>query len=349
MTERSTLDKEGLPSPTLANALALLQSGDIAAAATMCGLLLADTPQDPARLQLAATIALRQGDVAKAADLAQSSLDLRPDHAPTLLIAGHAARAAGDLAQALTLFRHVMNLAPSRPDAAFMTCVTLLECGNADAQDLLDLCLRQFPDDAAGWRAIGLALQKAGQNEAALVALTRAARVAPNCELHLRCGALLQKLSRFPDAVAAFRAAQALEPSNFEAALQLGLSLQRLGDPAGARAALLGATALAPQAGRGWFASGLLAQEGRDWPAAIAAYRKALTAEPGLAEAAVNLGIVLQETGALGEARAAYAHALHLRADTFGRIAQALSAAPSGEVWLDLAALRRSLESIPRR
>jgi tetratricopeptide (TPR) repeat protein len=342
------MEKEGLPSATLAKALALLQSGDVAAAAMMCGQLIAEAPQDPARLQLAATIALRQGDVAKAADWAQSSLELRPDHAPTLLIAGHAARAGGDLAQALTLFRRVMNLAPSRPDAAFMTCVTLLECGNSDAQDLLDLCLRQFPDDAAGWRAIGLALQNAGQNEAALVALMRAARVAPNCELHLRCGALLQKLSRFPDAVAAFRAAQALEPSNFEAALQLGLALQRLGDHAGARAALLGATTLAPQAGRGWFASGLLAQEGRDWPAAIAAYRKALAAEPGLAEAAVNLGIVLQETGALGEARAAYAQALHLRADTFGRIAQALSAAPSGEVWLDLAALRQSLESVPR-
>jgi tetratricopeptide (TPR) repeat protein len=341
------MDKEAPPSPTLTKALALLQSGDTVAAAAMCRQLRADAPQDPAVLQLAATIALRQGDVAQAADWARSSLDLRPDHAPTLIIAGHAGRAAGDTAQALALFRRAMNLAPTRADAAFMTCVTLLECGDGDAQDVLDVCLRQFPDDAAGWRAIGLALQKAGQNEAALVALTRAARVAPNCELHLRCGALSQKLGRFPDAVAAFRAAQVLEPSNFEAALQLGLALHRLGDHAGARAAVLTATTLDPQAGRGWFASGLLAQEARDWPAATADYRKALTVEPGLVEAAVNLGIVLQEMGSWGEARAAYAQALRLRADTFGRIAQAISAAPRGEVWLDLAALRDSLKSIP--
>ena len=342
------MDKEAPARPTLAAALALLRSGDIAAAAAMSEQLLADAPKEPALLQLAATIALRQGDVAQAAGWAQSALDVRPDHAPTLMVAGHAARAAGDTARALALFRRVTNLAPTRADAAFMTCVTLLECGDGDAQDVLDLCLRQFPDDAAGWRAIGLALQKAGQNEAALVALTRAARVAPTCELHLRCGALLQKLGRLVDAVAAFRAAQALEPSNFEAALQVGLALQRLGDQAGARAALLEATSLDPHAGRGWFASGLRAQEGRDWPAAIADYRKALTVEPGLAEAAVNLGIVLQETGSLGEARAAYAQALQLRADTFGRIAQAISAAPHGELWLDLAALRQSLESVPR-
>ena len=35
--------------------------------------------------------------------------------------------------------------------------------------------------------------------------------------------------------------------------------------------------------------------------------------------------------------------ALRLRPDTFGRVAQALAAAPTGEAWLDLAALRHSL------
>ena len=43
-------------------------------------------------------------------------------------------------------------------------------------------------------------------------------------------------------------------------------------------------------------------------------------------------------------AKVAYRLALKLRPDTFGRIAQALAASPMGEVWLDVAALRRSLD-----
>lgn len=78
---------------------------------------------------------------------------------------------------------------------------------------------------------------------------------------------------------------------------------------------------------------------------AVVAYRRTLEAEPAFAEAAVNLGSALQETGDLESARSAYGAAIRVRPETFGRIAQSLAAAPSGEVWLDLAALRQSLEA----
>ena len=45
----------------------------------------------------------------------------------------------------------------------------------------------------------------------------------------------------------------------------------------------------------------------------------------------------------MAAAKTAYRLALRLQPDTFGRIAQALAAAPIGEVWLDIAALRGSL------
>ena len=45
----------------------------------------------------------------------------------------------------------------------------------------------------------------------------------------------------------------------------------------------------------------------------------------------------------MAAAKTAYQLALRLQPDTFGRIAQALAAAPIGEVWLDIAALRGSL------
>jgi hypothetical protein len=59
------------------------------------------------------------------------------DHAPALVIAGRAARASGDLTEALVCFRRAAELSPTRPEPAFMTCVTLLERGDAEAHEML--------------------------------------------------------------------------------------------------------------------------------------------------------------------------------------------------------------------
>jgi tetratricopeptide (TPR) repeat protein len=125
--------------------------------------------------------------------------------------------------------------------------------------------------------------------------------------------------------------------------MQLGLAYRRLGDFETARRMLDRAVTLNPSSGKAWFVFGLVAEERRDWAASITAYRRALAAQPDFAEAAVNLGIALQERGELADARQAYRDALKIRPDTFGRIVQALSAAPTGELWLDLQALRQSL------
>ena len=69
---------------------------------------------------------------------------------------------------------------------------------------------------------------------------------------------------------------------------------------------------------------------------AIVAFRRA---------AHVNLGLNLQNCGDLNAAMDSYRHAMRLRPDTFGRIAQALTSAKKGYLWLNLARLRRSLEA----
>jgi cytochrome c-type biogenesis protein CcmH/NrfG len=98
-----------------------------------------------------------------------------------------------------------------------------------------------------------------------------------------------------------------------------------------------------PGAARGWFALGIVEQDQRNFSAAAAAYEQTLENEPTMAEAAVNLGICQQEVGDLEAAKSAYRRAMRIRPDTFGRIAQALTMAPRGELWLDLRALRASL------
>lgn len=286
---------------------------------------------------------MQRGDTGPAVLSAAASLARHPDHVPTLVIAGRAARASDDVAGAAAFFRRAAALAPDRADAAFLTCVTLLELGDPEAGTLLPLLLDRFPDDGEGWRLLGAALQRADQPAAALVAFTRATYTMPSLALHLRRGMLLESLGRLAEAADAYRAAADHASDSGEAMLKLGLCLRRMSDTERAAVALERAVALAPDNSDAWFAAGLVRQDQREFGSAADAYRRTLELQPDLAEAAVNLGICHQENGDMAAAKTAYRLALKLRPGTFGRVAQALAAAPMGEVWLDLAALRHSL------
>jgi len=286
---------------------------------------------------------LQRGDTGPAVLSAAASLARHPDHVPTLVIAGRAARASDDVAGAAAFFRRAAALAPDRADAAFLTCVTLLELGDPEAGTLLPLLLDRFPDDGEGWRLLGAALQRADQPAAALVAFTRATYTMPSLALHLRRGMLLESLGRLAEAADAYRAAADHASDSGEAMLKLGMCLRRMSDTERAAVALERAVALAPDNNDAWFAAGLVRQDQREFGSAADAYRRTLELQPDLAEAAVNLGICHQENRDMAAAKTAYRLALKLRPDTFGRVAQALAAAPMGEVWLDLAALRHSL------
>jgi tetratricopeptide (TPR) repeat protein len=335
--------KRDTDEPDLRMALQALREGDLGVAEAMARRLLRNTPDDPAVHQFAAVVALQRGETEQAVRSAAASLARRPDHVPTLVIAGRAARASDDVAGAAIFFRRAMALAPDRADAAFLTCVTLLELGDPEARTLLPRLIDRFPDDAEGWRLLGAALQHADQPEAALVAFTRAMHAMPSVALHLRRGMLLETLGRLAEAVDAYRAAAEHAADSSEAALKLGLCLRRMNDTESASAALERAVALAPSSSEAWYAVGLVRQDKHDFGGASDAYHRALELRPDLAEAAVNLGICHQESGNMTAAKTAYRLAVRLRPDTFGRVAQALAAAPMGEVWLDLAALRHSL------
>ena len=96
-------------------------------------------------------------------------------------------------------------------------------------------------------------------------------------------------------------------------------------------------------AGDAWFQLALVQQDRREFAAAAESLRCVLRLAPQRAEAEVNLGIVLQEAGDVDAAMSAYGRAYRMRADTFGRIAHALAAAPQGRLWLDLGRLREHL------
>jgi tetratricopeptide (TPR) repeat protein len=324
-------------------ALAALREGHVEQAQTLARSLLNEAPDDPAAHQLVATVAWQRGDHDETLRWARSCLALQPKHAPALLLAGRAAKTAGNLGDALQFFREAAQCAPERADAAFMVCIALLELGDEQANDALQDLLRRFPNDAEGWHEIGVTLHKAGKLEAALVAFTRAAELVQTPRYEITRAATLQALGRPDEAVAALRKARSRWPENADIALQLTRCLHKLGELATARAELEHILKSSTASANLWFIYGVICQDSHDTTTAITAYRRALQMSPELAEAHVNLGICLQETGDIAAAKAMFGRAIRLRPDTFGRIAQALAAAPSGELWLDSERLRRSL------
>lgn len=223
-----------------------------------------------------------------------------------LLAAARSAFIAGYPRSALAAVREASRRVGTRPEPALLLCSFLLRMGDPEAQPLLERCLADFPQRSSGWVEIGEAFLHRNQRAAALIGL---ARGLPDSQLSIRCGLLARDLGQRDRALALFKDAVSLDPRST----------------------------------RAWFLLGTCAEDVRDFAAAAAAYRKVLQLDPDRAEAAVNLGIVLQGAGDLEGAKQAFARAVRTNPATFGRIAQALPGSPKGELWLDLAALRRSL------
>lgn len=290
-------------------AIEALNGGNFDAAEAAAQDLLRHNPEDPGVHQLIASIRLAQKNAVDAERSIEASLSRRPDHGATLLLAGRIARTAGDLDLALYRLNRAREREPHQPDAAFEICAVLIERGEAGLRPALADLLARFPGFATGWVEVGRALERAGQFDAALAAFGQAAKTTNSAVLETQRAALLHHLGRYDDSIAALHKAFAIEPDFVPA----------------------------------WFKLGLVLQDRHDLTGAVVAYRRALALQADLVEAETNLGMVLQDSGDLEGAKRAYGRAILLRPESFGRIAQALTMGPKGELWMDLKALRDHL------
>ena len=303
------MPEDELRAQAFAKALRALGAGATDEAAQIASALARRRPDDPAARQLMAAVALAKSDPVEAERWALASLAVRPDHSATLILAARAARARGDLPAAFERFARARELNPDRSEAAFGVAAILIQQNAPEAPRSVSDLQRLFPDHGPGWSEIGAQSEQAGKWELAADAYARAANSRPSAKLHLRLGSALQSLGRRSEAVASYRKALELDPASAET----------------------------------WFKLGLALQDGRRPADAALAYRRALSLRPELAEAEANLGVALQELGDLAAAKEAYCRAIRLKPEAFGRIAQALTMAPTGELWMDLAALRAHL------
>ena len=286
-----------------------LNAGRNDEAADLCAAGLVLEPRDAALNELAAIAALRRGRADEARAFARTSLATRPGHVGTLIVSGRAARALDDGAGAVSAFTAAVKNAPERAEPAFLLCTALVDTRDPAADSLLQGLAARFPHESAGWEDVARSLLGVGRRAMAAEALAQACRAAPSFRPAFNRGLILKDLGRAQEAAEAFAEAVGLDAG----------------------------------VARAWFLLGVSSADAGRRDAAAAAYRRALAIEPTLAEAAVNLGTLLQESGDLTGAKAAYGEALRLRPDTFGRIAQAMTTSPKGELWLDLGALRRDL------
>jgi tetratricopeptide (TPR) repeat protein len=93
----------------------------------------------------------------------------------------------------------------------------------------------------------------------------------------------------------------------------------------------------------GWFGLGLALQDVKDYAEAAKAFGRVVALRPGDARALVNRAVSLQQLGNLADAMTSYSLAYQTDPSTFAAISQALSAASTGLLILDLETLRDRL------
>ncbi|MEO7335403.1 MAG: tetratricopeptide repeat protein [Caldimonas sp.] len=217
-----------------------------------------------------------------------------------------------------------------------------------DAETLCERALTEYPEQPAVLQLSAVLDLRAGRAVEAVRHAAASLRLRPDhIPTLVAAGDAAGLCGNHIDAASYFERAHALDPSRMPVRLKLATAQHRGGLLPEARDTIERFVADAPDEGDAWFVLALVLQDLRDFDGAADALRRVLRLMPHRAEAETNLGIVLQASGRIDEAMKAYARAYRLRPKTFGRIAHALAAESTGQVWTDLDALRSALQSTP--
>ncbi|HUO20767.1 MAG TPA: tetratricopeptide repeat protein [Steroidobacteraceae bacterium] len=167
----------------------------------------------------------------------------------------------------------------------------------APAEAALAELLDQDPDHLDGLRFLAELCNSQGRAAEELRALRRLAQLCPqDASVRRQLGAALLATRAYPEAIAALRAAIALDGANGRAHNNLGLALLRAGDAAAALSALSAAIAVDPHNAHAHLNRGLAQELGGAAAAAEESYRRALALEPHLVQAHLRLAALLEQS-----------------------------------------------------
>lgn len=323
------LDPERADWPYLAGH-ALLQVGDVGAAAAQLLRAAELAPSDPLALAAASRAATLAGDLETARTLAERAVAVAPDLAIAQVALGEALQALGAELDAAQAFARALTLQPE---------ATRLH------RQLAPL-LRRLGRSAEAERAATLS-----GDQPVTVVDERLARVAGR---RRGLDALLEKAKQafaggdIATAETSYRAATLSHPGSTAAWIGLGSALIRLGDQASGRAAFEKALELGPREPLAHYNLGVIAAQSGDDDGAIHHATVALEIDPNLHDARFNLANALRRRGQHLEAAAHY-RIIVAAQPTRGPAWQALAAAlASADDWrAALASVERGLAAAP--
>jgi len=262
---------------------------------------------------------------------------------PVLLAAALAAHKAGRIQEADAGYRRTLALAPGNGDGLHLLGLTALSGGRLDAAALLARAVRVESHRAAFHNSLGELHRTHHRFATAMASLQRAAALDPGyAEARINLAKLLGAAGLRPagqavrlspglcdgwralghaaldrghnsDAVAAYRRALALNPTEAECLDHMGRACDLLGQTREAEALLARALRLMPTAAQAWHSQGRIHAKRNRHVAAEASLRRAVALQPNFPEALNNLGGALLGQGRSAEARTPYIRAIALR------------------------------------
>lgn len=301
----------------LADAVALHQAGQLAAADAAYHAILALDPQAAGALYGAGVVAHQQGRHETAIERLDAALRHRPDEPAWLNMRGLVSAAMGRFETAHEDFQQAVRLQPGFADAYNSIGVTLRRQGRVDeAIANYRRALDCNPALVMAHNNLANALKGRGELDAAADHYRQALALQPDfVEAINNLGTVYTLQDALADARRAFELALQLRPEYPDALSNLGVVCQKLGDLPAALDCFGRALALEPRfaAAHANRAAVLNAQD--RFYEAIDACRQALEIAPEFPEAYFNLGIAFKELGLPLKALKYFETAVKLRPD----------------------------------
>ena len=209
-------------------AVALHQSGQLAAAQSAYEAIVAADPAHADAWHFLGVVAIQSDDPLRAVDLIGRAITIHPGKAMYYMNHGNVLRQIGQMEAALASFDQAVAIAPDFTDAYVLRGNILHELQQLDAAVAsFDRALALRPHDLVVCFNRGNALRALGQWEAAIASFDQALAVDPHCaEAYVNRGLTQRELKQADAALASFDRAIAIRPDFAEAYLNRGLTLQ---------------------------------------------------------------------------------------------------------------------------
>jgi len=217
---------------TLQRAISAFQSGNLAEAERLCGLVVQADPRQPDAFNLLGALAMQRGNAQAALEHFTRAAELQPRFPEAHSNRGVALQALERWDEALACYRRALEIEPRHVDALYNRGVVLgkLERWN-EALESYERVLRARPDHARAWSNRGNVLQILDRWPEALQSYERALQLrGEHAELLVNRGIALLELARYREALQSFERAAVLDPQHREAQWCRAMTLLSLGD-----------------------------------------------------------------------------------------------------------------------